>query len=284
MEWYFYELYWGMQLVIARINFTFYPSQSMESYIIILLCVAAFAAGFIDAIVGGGGLIQTPAGLILLPNLPVSTVIGTLKIPAFSGTSFAAYQYLKKVTMNWKLLLIMMVLALPSAFLGSTLLTYMSNDFMKPLLLFILSLLAIYTYAKKNFGQHVEKNISERTQILNAVVISFVVGFYDGFIGPGTGSFLVVAFIALMGFDFLHASANAKMVNLATNFGSICLFILKGKIIWAVALPMAASNALGGWIGAKLAINKGNSFIRIFFLVVVVGTLIRFAYDVFFKD
>lgn len=255
----------------------------METYIIVLLCLAAFIAGFIDAIVGGGGLIQTPAGLILLPNLPVATVIGTLKIPAFSGTSFAAYQYLKKVDMNWRLLLIMMALAMPSAFLGSTLLTYMSNDFMKPLLLFILSILAIYTYAKKNFGQLVEKDHSEKTQILYAVLISFIVGFYDGFIGPGTGSFFVVAFIALMGFDFLHASANAKMVNLATNFGSICLFMLKGKIIWAIALPMAASNALGGWIGAKLAINKGNGFIRIFFLVVVVGTLIRFAYDVFYK-
>jgi uncharacterized membrane protein YfcA len=255
----------------------------MESYIIILLCVAAFAAGFIDAIVGGGGLIQTPAGLILLPNLPVATVIGTLKIPAFSGTSFAAVQYLKKVTMNWKLLFIMMALALPSAFLGSTLLTYMSNDFMKPLLLFILSLLAIYTYAKKNFGQKVERDISDRIQILNAIGISFIVGFYDGFIGPGTGSFLVVAFIALMGFDFLHASANAKMVNLATNFGSICLFVMKGKIIWAIALPTAASNAMGGWLGAKLAINKGNGFIRVFFLVVVVGTLLRFAYDVFYK-
>ena len=255
----------------------------METYIIVLLCLAAFIAGFIDAIVGGGGLIQTPAGLILLPNLPVATVIGTLKIPAFSGTSFAAYQYLKKVDMNWRLLLIMMTLAMPSAFLGSTLLTYMSNDFMKPLLLFILSILAIYTYAKKNFGQLVEKDHSEKTQILYAVLISFIVGFYDGFIGPGTGSFFVVAFIALMGFDFLHASANAKMVNLATNFGSICLFMLKGKIIWAIALPMAASNALGGWIGAKLAINKGNGFIRVFFLVVVVGTLIRFAYDVFYK-
>ena len=95
--------------------------------------------------------------------------------------------------------------------------------------------------------------------------------------------FLVVAFIALMGFDFLHASANAKMVNLATNFGSICLFMLKGKIIWAVAIPMAFCNAFGGWIGAKLAISKGNKFIRIFFLVVVIGTLIRFAYDVFYK-
>ena len=255
----------------------------METYVLVFLCLAAFAAGFIDAIVGGGGLIQTPMGLILLPNLPVSTVIGTLKVPAFSGTSFAAYQYLKKVDMNWKLLSIMMLLAFPSAFLGSTLLTYVRNDFMKPLLLVVLSFLVIYTYAKKNFGQHIEKNHPPRTQIWNAIGISFVVGLYDGFIGPGTGSFLVVAFIAIMGFDFLHASANAKMVNLATNFGSICLFILKGKIIWAIALPMAASNALGGWIGAKLAINKGNSFIRIFFLVVVVGTLIRFAYDVFFK-
>lgn len=258
-------------------------SNQMENYIIVLLCLAAFFAGFIDAIVGGGGLIQTPMGLILLPNLPVSTVIGSLKVPAFSGTSFAAWQYVKKVTINWKILSIMMLLACPSAFLGSTLLTYVSNDFMKPLLLIVLSLLAIYTYAKKNFGQHQEKNISPKTQIINAIAISFVVGLYDGFIGPGTGSFLVVAFIAIMGFDFLHASANAKMVNLATNFGSICLFMLKGKIIWAIALPMAASNALGGWMGAKLAINKGNGFIRIFFMVVVIGTLIRFAYDVFFK-
>lgn len=255
----------------------------MENYIIVLLCLAAFFAGFIDAVVGGGGLIQTPIGLILLPNLSVSTVVGSLKIPAFSGTSFAAYQYLKKVNMNWKLLSIMMLLAFPSAFLGSTLLTYMSNDFMKPILLVVLSFLVIYTYAKKNFGQQIEKNISSKRQVINAVSISFVVGLYDGFIGPGTGSFLVVAFIALMGFDFLHASANAKMVNLATNFGSICLFIVKGKIIWTIAIPMAFSNAFGGFLGAKLAINKGNGFIRIFFLIVVVGTLIRFAYDVFFK-
>jgi uncharacterized membrane protein YfcA len=145
----------------------------METYVLVLLCLAAFAAGFIDAIVGGGGLIQTPMGLILLPNLPVSTVIGTLKIPAFSGTSFAAYQYLKKVNMNWKLLSIMMLLAFPSAFLGSTLLTYVSNDFMKPLLLVVLSFLVIYTYAKKNFGQHIEKNISQKKQIINAITISF---------------------------------------------------------------------------------------------------------------
>lgn len=255
----------------------------MEAYIIVLLCFASFAAGFIDAIVGGGGLIQTPVALVLLPNVSVSSIIGTLKVSAFSGTSFAAFQYLKKVDINWKLLAIMMLLAFPSAFLGSTLLTYVRNDFMKPLLLVVLSLLVIYTYAQKNFGRHIVKSQSTKTQIFYAVLISFVVGFYDGFIGPGTGSFLVLAFIVLMGFDFLHASANAKMVNLATNFGSISLFVIKGKIIWTIAIPMACSNAFGGWLGAKLAINKGNKFIRIFFLVVVIGTLVRFAYDVFYK-
>ena len=254
----------------------------METYIIILLCIAAFFAGFVDAIVGGGGLIQTPVALILMPNLAVSSIIGSLKIPAFSGTSFAANQYLKKVDMNWKLLSIMAVVAFASAFLGSHLLTKVHNDFMKPLLLVVLTLIAIYTFTKKDFGIHQAKGHSVKRQLLLAVSMSICIGFYDGFIGPGTGSFLVLGFVSVLGFDFLHASANAKMVNLATNFGSICLFILKGKIIWAIAIPMAVCNAAGGWIGAKLAIKKGNGFIRVFFLIVVIGTLLRFGYDVFF--
>jgi uncharacterized membrane protein YfcA len=254
----------------------------METYIIILLCLAAFFAGFVDAIVGGGGLIQTPVALILLPNLAVSSIIGSLKIPAFSGTSFAANQYLKKVDMNWKLLSIMAIVAFASAFLGSHLLTKVHNDFMKPLLLVVLTLIAIYTFTKKDFGIHQAKEHTVKRQLLLAVSMSICIGFYDGFIGPGTGSFLVLGFVSVLGFDFLHASANAKMVNLATNFGSICLFVLKGKIIWAIALPMAICNAVGGWTGAKLAIKKGNGFIRIFFLIVVIGTLLRFGYDVFF--
>jgi uncharacterized protein len=255
----------------------------METYVIIILCIASFFAGFVDAIVGGGGLIQTPVALILLPNYAVSSIIGSLKIPAFSGTSFAANQYLKKVDINWKLLLLMATVAFCAAFLGSNLLTMVSNDFMKPLLLIVLTLIAIYTFTKKNFGQQQAKNLSSNKQLLYAVLMSVCIGFYDGFIGPGTGSFLVLGFVAILGFDFLHASANAKMVNLATNFGSICLFVIKGKIIWAIAIPMAICNALGGWIGAKVAIKKGNGFIRIFFLIIVIGTLIRFGYDVVFK-
>ncbi|AWI26183.1 sulfite exporter TauE/SafE family protein [Flavobacterium pallidum] len=252
----------------------------MDTWILVLLCIAAFGAGFVDAVVGGGGLIQTPAALVLLPGLPIATIMGSLKIPSFSGTLFAAAQYLRQVKMNWKLLVIMMVLAVPSAFAGSMLLTVVHNDFMKPLLLVVLSIMVVYTYAKKNFGLHRDKSHSDAQQIIYAVLISVTIGFYDGFIGPGTGSFFVLAFIALLGFDFLHASANAKMVNLATNFGSICLFISKGKVIWAIAIPMAICNAAGGFIGAKMAIAKGNKFIRIFFLMVIIGTLARFAYDV----
>lgn len=256
---------------------------NMELQLLIILCLAAFAAGFVDAIVGGGGLIQTPVLLIAFPNLPVAAVIGTLKIPAFSGTSIAASQYLRKVAVDWKLLGLMMVLAIPSGYLGSMLLTRVSNELMKPVLLVALSVLALYTYANKQFGAHADKSQSPFQQMLYAALISIVVGFYDGFIGPGTGTFFVLAFVALLGLDFMQASANAKMVNLATNLGSIALLGAKGKIIWSIALPMAFCNALGGFIGARLALHRGNAFIRMVFLVVVIGTLLRFAYDVFFK-
>ena len=134
----------------------------MATTTIILLCIAAFSAGLVDAIVGGGGLIQTPVGLILLPNLPVATVIGSLKIPAFSGTFFAAIQYIKKVKMKWKMLLTMMLLAFCAAFIGSKLLSMIHNDFMKPILLIVLSLVAIYTYSKKNFGANTEKILHQK--------------------------------------------------------------------------------------------------------------------------
>ena len=249
----------------------------------IALCIVAFLAGFVDAIVGGGGLIQTPAALVLLPQYPVATVIGTLKIPAFSGTSVAAYQYAKKVKLNYPMLALMAGIAFCAAFCGSKLLTMVSNSFMKPLLLVVLVVVAIYTYTNKKFGSHTAKEHSEKEQWWYAAMISLLLGFYDGFIGPGTGSFLVLAFIGILGFDFLQSSANAKFVNLSTNLGSIVFFLLSGKIIFAVAIPMAICNMIGGWCGAKLALLKGNTFIRIFFLVVVCATILRFAYDIFFK-
>jgi len=250
---------------------------------LLLLCLAAFAAGFLDAVVGGGGLIQIPAMLVLFPGIPVATAIGTTKIPSFCGTSFAAVQYSRKVDVHYKHLGLMLAIAGVSAFLGSRLLTVVSNDFMKPLLLVVLSGIAIYTYRKKQFGSHSENEHTDAQHLFFAIAIALVLGFYDGFIGPGTGSFLILTFITLLGFDFLKASATAKFINLATNIGSITLFAVSGRIIYSIALPMAVCNAAGGFLGARMAILRGNAFIRIFFLCVVIAMIIRFGYDVFMK-
>ncbi|MES2776848.1 MAG: TSUP family transporter [Bacteroidota bacterium] len=250
---------------------------------IIILCIAAFAAGFVDAIVGGGGLIQLPVAFIALPQYPVHTVVGTLKIPAFTGTFFAAIQYIRKVSINWKLMAACAATAFTAAWLGSYVLSLVSSSFMKPVILCILVVVAIYTFTKKDFGQHTEKEHSVKEWMGYGIAIGLVIGFYDGFIGPGAGSFLVLLFISILGFDFLKASAHAKLVNLSTNLGSIIFFVAKGTIIYKIAIPMAIANGLGGMAGARLAILKGNRFVRIFFLVVVTGTIIRFAWDIFFK-
>jgi uncharacterized membrane protein YfcA len=254
---------------------------TVDLFHLLLLCTAAFFAGFVDAIVGGGGLIQLPAALVILPSFPVASVIGSLKIPAFGGTSIAAWQYAKKVALNWKLVAVVCSLAFFASYSGSFLLTHVRNAFMKPVLLVVLTIVALYTYVKKDLGQKEQDNLPFDKQLMRGIIISLVIGFYDGFIGPGAGSFLILAFIALLHFDFLHASAQAKLVNLATNLGSITLFLAKGSIIWSIALPMAAANMLGSFAGARLAIAKGNKFIRVFFLIVVVGILLRFCSDVF---
>jgi uncharacterized membrane protein YfcA len=250
---------------------------------IITLCIAAFVAGFIDAIVGGGGLIQTPAVLITLPDQPVATLLGTTKIPSFTGTSIAALQYSRIVQLQWKLLAFMCTIALLAAYGGSRTVAVVSNAFMKPIILVILIVVAIYTYSKKNFGIAVAKNHSAKKEWLLGGLFASAIGFYDGFIGPGAGSFLVLFFISIIGFDFLRASAHAKFVNLATNIGSIIYFSGSGHILYQYALPMAVFNFCGSVLGARLAIVKGNRFIRSFFLLIVAGTIIRFAYDIFFR-
>lgn len=250
---------------------------------LVILCIAAFAAGFIDSIVGGGGLVQTPAVLVTLPQYPVATLLGTTKIPSFSGTAMACFQYARKVSLQWKLLLWMCCIALVAAMAGSHVLTIVSNRFMKPVIFGVLILVAIYTYSKKNFGTAVSKDMHPQHELLYGALFALLIGFYDGFIGPGAGSFLVIFFIAALGFDFLKASAHAKFVNLATNMGSIIYFSASGHILFHFAWPMALFNMLGSFAGARLAISKGNSFIRVFFLCVVAATILRFGYDIFFR-
>lgn len=248
---------------------------------ILFLTLVAFVAGFVDAIVGGGGLIMVPSMWVALPSFPVSQVVGTIKIPAFSGICIAAWQYSKKIKVNWKLISICCPLAFGMALTGSWLLTMISNDFMKPFLLFVLIAVATYTFAKKNLGQHSDRSHTPRQQILLACLVALLIGFYDGFIGPGAGSFFLLGFVALLGFPFLHASAYAKLINATTNCASVILFAYKGLVIWSIAIPMALGCTAGSLLGAKYAMAKGNGFVRKFFLVVVTAILIRFAYDVF---
>jgi uncharacterized protein len=248
---------------------------------ILLLCLAAFAAGFIDAIVGGGGLIQTPATLLILPQYPIATLLGTTKIPSCTGTSIAAIQYAKRIQVQWKLLLSMCCMALLAALFGSYCVTKISNQFLNPIIFCTLLLVALYTFLKKDFGTSTQQKIKPKHQIMVGIFSALLIGFYDGFIGPGTGSFLVLFFISVLGFDFLKASAHAKFVNLATNTGSILLFAKSGHILYQYAIPMAICNVAGSFIGARLAILKGNQFVRYVFLLVIAATIIRFGYDIF---
>ena len=202
----------------------------MDINTMILLCIFAFLAGFVDAIVGGGGLIQLPAGIMLLPQFPVATVMGSLKIPAFTGTAFAARQYVKSCS-KLESVGLMSSIAFSAAFAGSQLLSIVSNKYMKPVIFIVLIIVALYTYSKKNFGQTVHKQLSNKQQLKYALIISLVIGFYDGFIGPGAGSFFIMAFISILGFDFLKAGTHAKLINLSTNLGSIFIHVKRNHIM-----------------------------------------------------
>jgi uncharacterized membrane protein YfcA len=213
-----------------------------------LLCAASFSAGFVDAIVGGGGLIQVPTGLILMPNLPVATVIGTLKIPAFSGTFFAAKQYIKKVQIEWKTIALMCVVAFSFAFLGSELLSKMGNKHMKPILFCVLIIVAVYTYTKKSFGQTQSKDLSGKSLLLRGLLLSAMIGFYDGFIGPGTGSFLVLGFIALMGYDFYQPTLDL-----------LYYFLSKEASYGALPFQWPFATQLGGYWAPNWLLLKGTN-------------------------
>jgi uncharacterized membrane protein YfcA len=247
---------------------------------LILLCLTAFAAGFIDAIVGGGGLLQTPATFLILPQYPAATLFGTVKIPSLMGTSVAAFKYSKQVNFNFKILTACVVTAFCASLLGAYSVSLINNEIIKPIILCVLIVVALYTYFNKAFGIQQHKAHLPLKQVLLAGTFGLIIGFYDGLIGPGTGSFLILVFIAVLGFDFIGASAHAKIVNIATNLAALIYFTSTGHVLFQYAIPMAVFNILGSFLGVKLALLKGNKFIRIFFLIVVFGTILRFAWDV----
>ncbi len=249
----------------------------------VVVSLASLFAGFVDAIVGGGGLILVPALFATFPNAHPATLFGTNKGASIWGTGMATWQYSRRVQMRWAALWPAAAAGLVASFAGAWLVTVISPDFLRKLLPFVLLLVLLYTLAKKELGRtHMPRFAGGREQLV-AAGIGLLIGFYDGFFGPGTGSFLVFLFVRLLGYDFLSASAAAKLVNTATNFSALALFIAKGHIWWHFVLVMAVANVLGSLLGTRLALKHGTGFVRVVFLLVVSALILKTGYDAFLR-
>jgi len=247
------------------------------------LAIFSFIAGFIDAVVGGGGLIQLPALLINLPNTSIPTLFGTNKIAALSGTTFSAIQYSKKIKFNFKVLTVIAFCAAIASFLGAKTVSYINVNTLKPLILIILILIAIYTFIKKDLGTIQTKKLPFNKMMIYGSLIGLIIGFYDGFFGPGTGSFLVLAFVVVFGFEFVEASAYSKVINCVTNIFALIVFIKLENYLLELSILIAICNITGNIIGTELALKRGNSFVRTIFLVIVTLMILRYAYDIFME-
>ena len=247
------------------------------------LCAFAALAGFIDSVAGGGGLIQLPALLIFLPHQAVAHLLGTNKLASIAGTFVAAGQYSRHVRINWGTTLPATLAALVFSFLGARVASHMNPAAMRVIIVALLAAIVIYTLTRKDFGSNHVPIPHDLRHCVLSVGTGMVLGFYDGFFGPGTGSFLIFIFIGVFGFNFLSASASAKVVNLATNLSAVVYFAFTDNILYSLALPMAASNVVGSLVGARLAILKGNRFVRALFVTVVSAMIIKLAYDTFTK-
>ncbi len=252
----------------------------MELY---LLCAFAFLAGFIDSIVGGGGLVQIPAFFVLYPQLSVPNVIGTNRLASAVGTSVAAWNYARSVQIPWKTVLWAGLPAALCSYLGATVQSLLPASVLKPIILFLIIAIAIYTYGKKDFGHKEHFNVAPEKLGWWAAGVGAILGFYNGVIGPGTGSLLVFGFVSVIGYSFLRASAISKVVNVVADVSSLIFFIMNKHVLFHMALPMMVCNVAGSYLGSHIAVLRGNAFIRRVFLVVVVGIVARFAWDVFGK-
>lgn len=250
---------------------------------LVLLAGAAFLAGLIDAVVGGGGLIQLPVMFSVLSKELPATLLGTSKFAGIFGTSAAAINYARRVRVAWTAAAPAAVAAFALSFAGAYTVTKVPADFVRALLPVLLVAVAIYTFRKKDFGSiHAPVHEGNKERYL-ALGMGACIGFYDGFFGPGTGSFLIFLYVRFFGFDFLSASAAAKIVNVACNFSALMWFGYSGHVLWLLASMMAVCQVAGSLLGTKLAIKHGSAFVRKLFLVVVSLLIVKTGYDAFFK-
>lgn len=249
----------------------------------LFVSLASLLAGFVDAIVGGGGLILVPALFAAYPTTHPATLLGNNKGAAIWGTGFSTYQYSRRVDMRWPVLLPAAAAGFVASLTGAWVITVVSPDFLRKLLPFVLVAVLGYTLAKKDLGHTHAPRFTGRTEILLACAIGAVIGLYDGFFGPGAGSFFVFLFVRVLGYDFLNASASAKVLNCATNLAALILFTLKGHVWWHLALIMGVANVAGSLAGTHMALKHGAGFVRGVFILVVSALILKTGFDAFLR-
>ena len=253
----------------------------MSGWELSALLVAAFGAGLVDAVAGGGGLIQVPALFSVLPQEVPATIFGTNKGSSVFGTANAAWRYARRIALPWEIALPASAAAFAFSFAGAATVTWLPKEVVRPLILVLLVAVAAYTALRRDFG--IAPATAPRRGLMPVLLVGAVLGFYDGFFGPGMGSFLIFAFVRWFGLDFLRASAAAKIVNGSTNLAALAFFVPSGHVLWSVALAMAVFNVAGAQLGARLAIRRGSGFVRGVFLFVTVLLIAKFGYDTVFR-
>lgn len=248
-----------------------------------VVMLASLFAGFVDSIVGGGGLILVPALFSTFPGAQAATLLGTNKCASIWGTAAAGLQFARRVQLRWRALAAAAALAFGGSLLGAWAVTQMPADFLRKLLPAILLGLLLYTLAKKELGREHRPRFDGRAELLATGAVGALIGVYDGFFGPGTGSFFIFLFVRWLGYDFLHASASAKFLNTMTNLGALLLFGLKGYVWWQLGLAMALANIVGSLVGARVALRHGAGFVRGVFIAVVGALIVKTAYDAFLR-
>ncbi len=242
---------------------------------LLLLGLAGLAAGFVDAVVGGGGLIQLPALVLGLPNASPVQVLATNKLGSICGTSVSSVTYYRRVKPHAGTFVPLMIFAFLGSLGGAFLASHLPKASFQPIVLVVLVAVGAYVLFKPELGVSTELRFSGHRHTAAAMAAGLVIGAYDGALGPGTGSFFVIALVGLLGYAFLEASAKARMANWATNLAALCVFVPQGAVMWRVGLVMGVCNLIGGYTGARVAVSRGAKFVRLFFIVVVAGFVVR---------
>ncbi len=255
----------------------------MPDFELVAVTIAALLGGFVNAIAGGGGLASLPILFGVFPGAPPATLFGTNKASMVCGTASAAIDYSKHVRLPWRTLAPAIAAAVAGGVVGAWLVTQVSGEWLRRLLPFMLAAVLIITVLGKNVGQHHAPHHSATVEAGLATLIALMLGLYDGFFGPGTGTFLIFLFVRALGFDYLHAVASSKVINMSTNLGALALFGSTGHVWWRFFIPMAIANVIGSYLGTRLALRHGSWFIRLIFIAVVATLILKTGYDSYLR-